>query len=61
MIVGKLTLKNGAVYQGQWKNAKKHGKGNKGNNSIGKYKDEKGVTYDGNWAHNKKEGEGKKI
>ena len=38
------------MYEGEWSNNKRHGKG------VYKYPD--GNTYEGDWEHGKKQGEG---
>lgn len=51
---GKMTYTNKDVYEGQWKNGKKHGAGVKTN-----FSDEVGCsTYAGNYCEDKPDGEG---
>ena len=48
----KMTFANGDVYDGEWKDSKRHGKG--------KMTSAVGDVYDGKWKDNKKYGKGKK-
>ena len=54
---GKFVYPNGDVYDGEWKNDKRHGKGNNENN-IGILNLMKGDKYDGEWKEDLKEGYG---
>ena len=45
-----MTYANGSVYEGEWKNGKKHGKGVKIN--------EDGTKYDGDYKNDKPHGSG---
>ncbi len=46
-----MKYNTGEVYEGNWKNDKKHG--------IGKFKYKNGDVYEGNWENDKKHGNGK--
>jgi hypothetical protein len=51
--MGGNDLYYGGVYEGNWKNGKRHGKG--------KYTYAGGVVYEGNWENNMGHGKGKLV
>lgn len=59
--IGKYTYANGDVYEGQWKNGKKDGKGKDGYKVIGTMNYANGDKYDGQWKDDKKSGLGKRF
>jgi len=57
---GKMTYKNGDVYDGEWKNNEKHGKGKMTYGKDGDvHKKYKNGVYEGHWINDQKWGEGK--
>ena len=71
-LTGKFFCNNGDIYEGEWKDNEKHGKGKKSdllndlliltlfNTLIGKYFVNDGGRYEGEWEDDNRHGQGKK-